>query len=121
MKFLFCICILLFSLKSNSQTEDPVDTTHIRTLFPQKHGNKKWKFIISLDAKRSFYAGHPVKFNGLRFGAAFNGVHRFGMGIYGLNKNAEFSDIDVQKPDAPEDGAVKFNVTYSSLFYERVF
>ena len=62
-----------------------------------------------------------MKINGLRFGVEYKGVHRFGLGIYELNKNVEFSDVSLPYSDAPLQTSVKFNVKYTGFFYERVF
>lgn len=77
--------------------------------------------MLGLDARRSFFKGTPVKINGLRTGLEYKGVHRFGLGIYGLSKNAVFNNIQVDHPAATDTSRVIFNVTYGSLFYERVF
>lgn len=114
------ILLLLFIQHINfGQTPENMDSS--RWYFPKKYGEKNWKLILGFDAKRSFYAGYPVKFNGLRLGAEFRGVHRFGIGAYGLQRNVEFTSIQVDQPDASDTSAVRFNVSYSSLFYERVF
>lgn len=91
-----------------------------RKFFPEYYGEKKWKILVGFDASRSFFAGHPVKINGLRIGATFKGVHRFGIGFYGLQKNVLFEDIPVNEPDATDTSLVAFNVGYGTLFYERV-
>lgn len=112
--------MLGISFSSIAQSDSIQSTTKIK-LFPSEYGTKKWKFALGLDARRSFLSGLPVKLNGLKFGAEFKGVHRFGIGLYWLNKNAVFTDIVIDEPDSSPDPEVHFNLGYSSLFYERVF
>lgn len=90
-------------------------------LFPKEYGSKKWKPLVGFDAYRSFYSGAPVKFNGLRIGIEYKGVHRFGFGFYGLKKDLVFTDLDVDYPLATDTSLVKFQLNYAAFFYERVF
>lgn len=70
--------MLTFLVRSSySIQESAKDSSETRTYFPQYYGDKNWRFLLGFDAKRSFYAGYPVKFNGLRIGAEYKGVHRF--------------------------------------------
>lgn len=117
---LLTIITLMFIERVNAQTSTLEDTMQYRTFFPQNYGEKRWKFLIGFDAHRSFYNGYPVKFNGIRLGTEFKGVHRFGLGFYGLKKNLEFTEFDINYPDATDSSIVRFNVSYSSLFYKRV-
>lgn len=104
----------------NAQTfSQKKDSTSI--LFPKEYGQKKWKPVIGFDAYRSFYSGTPVKFNGLRFGVEYKGVHRFGFGFYGLKKDLIFTGLDVDYPLATDTSLVKFQLNYAAFFYERVF
>lgn len=115
------ILFLLLLFPAQSQSPDTSQTKKIE-YFPKKHGDKKWKFLLSLDARRSYFAGTKIKINGLRLGTEFQGVHRFGVGFYWLNKRAVFNDIIVPQLDQDLiDPEVRFNLGYSSLFYERVF
>lgn len=121
MRRLNSVCLLiLFSIKPISFCQD--STKMGVDFFPKTYGEKKWKPIICLDARRSYFAGNKVKINGLRFGASYKGVHNFGFGFYWLNKNVVFDNITHLDPNqdntAPE---VRFTLGYSSIFYERVF
>jgi hypothetical protein len=89
-------------------------------LFPKQYGPKQWKFMLGLDARRSFFKGEHVKINGLRIGLEYKGAHRFGIGVYGLSKNAVFTNTPVDHPAATDNSRVRFNVGYASIFYERV-
>ncbi len=82
---------------------------------------KKWKLLAGFDANRSFFAGRPVTINGLRLGAKYKEVHRFGIGFYALKRGVFFTDIDVDKEDATDTSYVQFNVGFASLFYEYAF
>ena len=120
MKAYFILILLLFSVTSGwTQT----DTTNSEIeLFPKQYGHKNWKMLVGLDARRSFFNGTHIKINGLRIGAEFRGVHRFGFGFYWLNKRVVFSGVLVgpldQNISEPE---VRYDLGYSSIFYERVF
>lgn len=118
-KQLLFILLSTIAFANCSYCQDTTD--YLVDVFPKQYGQKPWRFLLGFDAKRSFYAGYPVKFNGLRIGAEYKGVHRFGIGVYGLKKNVVFTEIDVNQPGATDTSVVKFHVSYSSLFYERVF
>lgn len=129
MKGLFVIILLSFGFISVAQMPsesfkklEKSDSFAIptRKFFPEHYGEKKWKFLIGFDASRSFFAGHPVKINGIRIGLEKKGVHRFGIGFYGLQRNVLFDDIPVEKEDVTDTSSVAFNVGYGTLFYERV-
>lgn len=118
-KILFIILVFngsinVFGIQSNT------DTTKIE-LFPKSVGKKKWKIIVGLDARRSFFGTQKVKINGIRLGAQYKGVHRFGFGFYSLSKKIEFEGIDINQSDAQLPSKVLVDVNYNSLFYERVF
>lgn len=115
--FIFSLTYLTYGYSQNETTDNQNNKSE---LFPMKYGGKKWKFILGLDARRSFFSGVPVKINGLRTGLQLDGVHRFGLGFYGLSRQVVFTDIVVEDPAATDTSLVKFNVSYISLFYERV-
>jgi len=121
-RLLFIIFLLLLSYQSYGFAPIPTDSTKEKiTWFPHSYGDKNWKFLLGFDARRSFLKNKPVKINGLRIGLKFRGVHRFGLGIYGLSRDLVFYDIPVQEPDATDSSRVKFGLSYASIFYERVF
>jgi len=113
---IICLFQTTFSQFDNS-IKNP-DTT--RFFFPKTHGLKVWRPLLGFDAHRSFFAGTPVKINGLRVGVEYLGTHRFGFGFYGLQKDEVFVDVPVDFPSATDTSLVKFKVNYTSLFYERV-
>jgi len=118
-KILFIILIFngsiyVFGNQSNK------DTSKVE-FFPKSVGKKKWKIIVGLDARRSFFGTQKVKINGIRLGTQYKGVHKFGFGFYSLKKNIEFNGLDINKPDAQLPSTVLVDFNYNSLFYERVF
>ncbi|OIQ37673.1 MAG: hypothetical protein BM555_00335 [Crocinitomix sp. MedPE-SWsnd] len=120
MKTIITIIAIIGSSISYSQN-DSIKQTKVE-LFPSQHGEKKWKVLIGLDARRSFFAGTKIKINGLRLGAEYKGVHRFGFGFYWLNKNVIFNEAVSNQPTQDlADPEVRFDLGYSSIFYERVF
>ena len=88
---------------------------------PPAVGDKKWKPIVGLDSRHSFYDDRSVKFLGLRIGAEHRGVHSFGFGFYRMNRGETYTDILIDRPDASSDAEVRFQAGYAALFYERVF
>ena len=120
---LFMLLAFVPSLKSHSQAKNTIenpDTT--RRIFPVTHGSKKWKPNISLDANRSYYKGIPVKINGVRAGVEYLGTHRFGLGYYWLNRKGLLIDLPIDLPASGTDTSlVQINLSYGTLFYERVF
>ncbi len=87
----------------------------------EEEQKNEWKFYFGFDFNRSFFAGRPVKINGFRVGAKLNYVHRFGIGIYGLNRDVVFRDVEVNELDATDTSLVKFSAGYGALFYERAW
>ena len=113
---MFFLATITFSQESDSSSTKKLE------YFPKSNGDKTWKFLLSLDARRSYFNGTKIKINGLRIGTEYKGVHRFGLGFYWLNNKVAFNDIIVPREDQDlVDPEVRFNLGYSSIFYERVF
>ena len=121
MRSFIIILYIILNVQANAQLNRYFSFDSTRTFFPSTYGVKKWRPMIGFDAFRSFYSGAPVKFNGLRMGVEFRGVHRFGFGFYGLKKDLIFTDLDIQNPYATDTSMVKFKLNYAAFFYERVF
>jgi hypothetical protein len=117
---LIFICLVSISLYAGNQEEQDTSKQKI-DWFPKSYGQKEWKFLLGFDASRSFLQSRPVKINGLRIGLKYRGVHRFGLGIYGLSRDLVFTDLPVDAPDATDTSRVIFGLSYASVFYERVF
>ncbi|HIP36304.1 MAG TPA: hypothetical protein EYG85_05580 [Crocinitomix sp.] len=114
--------ILAFGINYNSFSITVGSDDSLRiAIFPKSVGNKKWKILVGLDARRSFFQTQKVKINGIRLGVQYKGVHRFGFGFYSLSKKIEFKNFVVDKADAQNPTSVLVDVNYNSLFYERVF
>ncbi|MEZ4922342.1 MAG: hypothetical protein R2780_04150 [Crocinitomicaceae bacterium] len=116
--------ILLFITVTSFQSfgQDSLKSTKKLELFPKSYGDKKWNLLIGLDARRSYFAGTKIKIGGIKIGAIYKGVHRFGIGFYQLNKNLVFHDVVVGKANQDlVDKEIRFSLGYSSIFYERVF
>ena len=88
---------------------------------PMGKEKNEWKLYFGFDFNRSFFAGRPVKINGIRLGAKVNYVHRFGIGMYWLNRDVVFTDIEINKTDATDTSLVKFSAGFATLFYERAW
>lgn len=113
------VCSLNIASNAHSQTDSTKDKIKF---FPKSIGDKNWKVLVSLDARRSFYDRTFIKVNGLRLGATFKGVHNFGNGFYWLSKSAVFKDVLEDRPDQDiENPEIHYSLGYTSVFYERVF
>ncbi len=111
------VCFINYSQNKIEKNGEP------RTFFPKYTGEKKWKFHFNFDARRSILAGKLIKFNGVRIGANYKGVHRFGIGLYSIRDTDKvpIKNIVVNRPDAHDDPKVIVGITITTLFYERVF
>lgn len=119
-KILFIFILFLTAFEGEAKTVfDEPDSTQ-RLLFPQSYGEKKWKVLFGLDARRSYFNDQKVKINGLRIGAQYKGVHRFGLGFYALSQTIIIKNSMVDMPDAPELTTLRISLGFSTLFYERV-
>jgi hypothetical protein len=79
---------------------------------------KKWKFDFVLDARRTFIGNQSAQLAGIRLGAEYRRVHRFGIGIYGLANEVPISGLTgYDRPIAEASVAL----SYASLFYERIW
>jgi hypothetical protein len=112
---------LLLTFSSQGFSNNVINSDSTRTFFPESYGEKRWKVLIGLDARRSFYNKQKIKINGLRLGAQFKGVHRFGLGFYALSEQIRFDDIEIDQIDAANPTNLLVDVNFTTLFYERVF
>ncbi len=78
---------------------------------------KKWKADFVLDFRKTLVSNTQVTMGGLRFGAEYRRVHRFGIGLYGLGKGVTTSSLLEVDTAIVESN---LNMSYASLFYERV-
>lgn len=116
MKKILFILSLLLSLKAISET----DTAQFK-FFPKNYGEKEWRVLFSLDARRSFFNQQKIKLNGLKLGAEYKGVHRFGFGFYSLKDFIYINNVSVDEIDAQNPSTLKTHLSFVSIFYERVF
>jgi hypothetical protein len=79
---------------------------------------KKWKFDFVLDARRTFIGNQSAQLAGIRMGAEYRRVHRFGIGIYGLANEVRVTNL-TGYPHQIAQADVALN--YMSLFYERIW
>jgi len=121
MRLRFIIFVIFLSFLNAGFTNNVINSDSTRTLFPQSYGEKKWKVLFGLDARRSFYKKQKIKINGLRLGAEFRGVHRFGLGFYALSKQISIKNVTIDQVDAQSPTNLIVDVNFTTLFYERVF
>ena len=115
MRFSFFVLALCVALSTNAQ-----QISFEPDWLPEAVGDKKWKPLIGFDSRRSFYDDRDVKFFGIRLGAQHRGVHRFGLGIYRMNRGETYTGVLVDRPDASSDAEVRYQAGFATLFYERV-
>jgi hypothetical protein len=111
----FFLVLLKISYSFNHEID-----SNKRVLFPKDYGEKKWKIIVGLDARRSYFHDQKVKINGLRLGAQYRGVHRFGFGFYALSESIFIQNVIIDQQDALQPTTLRINVDFTTLFYERV-
>lgn len=87
---------------------------------PHSVGDKKWRPLVGFDSRRSFFNGRSVKFFGIRLGAEHRKVHRFGLAFYSLTQGQDYDDVSIDAADAPPNVKADFDVSFATLFYERV-
>lgn len=119
-KSLTIIVFFLFLGNSFGHLSVPLKYSTERVFFPKCYGEKKWKVLVGLDARRSYFNDQKVKINGLRIGAQYKGVHRFGFGFYELRGSIFIKNSVVDQPDAINPTDLRVSVDFSTLFYERV-
>lgn len=103
-----------FSTFSQGSEEDT-----LRKWFPQKLGKANWKPSFGFDARRSWYAGNPIKISGYRLGATYKGIHRFGLGYYYLKRKSLYDDVVVGLPDEASPVIVKYRINAIAAYYDR--
>lgn len=103
----------LFSKKSNYK-----DTVWIVT-GPKALDNKfkKWKFDFVFDARQTIISSTVARLGGIRIGMEYRRVHRFGIGFYGLGDGIIVNSLQEISPLITR---ANLNLSYTSLFYERV-
>lgn len=78
---------------------------------------KKWKLDLILDARTTVVGTSSGRLAGLRVGMEYRRIHRFGIGIYNLNRGVEVSSLE--EFDTRVQSGTMY-LSYTSLFYERV-
>lgn len=89
--------------------------------FKKKHIQepfRKWKPEVILDARQTFVDGEKFRIAGFRAGIEYRRVHRFGLGSYNLTKPVTTDQLDALGRNVE---SAKISLTYTTLFYERVF
>ncbi len=102
------------------QTDSLSETSKTRRFYPSQHGDDKWKFLGAVDQRHSAHKGTDLSFIGLRLGAKYKGVHRFGLGYYELNPRNFIKNSPVEGFQLNDSAGLVFRAQYMSLFYERV-
>ena len=72
---------------------------------------------LILDARYTLVSSTRARLAGLRLGMEYRRVHRFGMGIYNLGDGVR---VDTLAELGPKVDEAILNLSYLSLFYERV-
>lgn len=98
---------------SDNQTIITPDTT-----FDKKE--KKWKFLLSLDGRKSFVLGENTSIGGLKIGASYKNKYKMGFGIYNMRGNIERNGHPGQDITNSE-GTLFYKFGYQSVYFERVW
>jgi len=112
------LLLLLIATFSNSYSQ--LNSESERKFFPNTYGEKKWRFFFDFDSRRSFFTGQQIKINGIRLGATYNGVNRFGLGLYALSDKINIDGIKVKETDAIQPAQVRVTFNFTTLFFEKV-
>lgn len=115
-KALLFLLLTAFCAGVLAQYQDTVWT--VRGLTPLNDSFHKWKPDVVLDARSSTINGSPVRIGGLRLGAEYRRVHRFGLGVYGAT--TQVGNENNGQAVSPGLDSARFNLNYASLYYERV-
>lgn len=114
-KWAWLLLLLTASAACFAQYQDTVWTVRGNVVLDDHF--RKWKPDVVLDARTSTLNGERVRVGGVRLGAEYRRVHRFGLGIYSAATQLYISDD-------PNDNSVldsaRFNLNYASAYYERV-
>jgi len=89
----------------------------VRGATPLDDRYRKWKGDFVLDARQTLVSSTPARLAGVRLGAEYRRVHRFGIGVYTLGDGVKVQTLSEVSPNI-EDAVI--NLSYASLFYERV-
>lgn len=81
---------------------------------------KKWKFILAFDGRRSFVAEKTVKIGGFRIGLQYKYNFRTGIGFYGFDKPIVTSVTrSRENGDAVEEKEL-LSYGYTTVFFEPI-
>ncbi len=114
----FLLSVLLLLLTAGWSVAQP--NRDVVLVTGKKHlgkGFKKWKLDGSFDGRNSFSERRAVRVAGLRVGAEYLRVHRFGIGFYDLS--APVRQEVYTNPDTSFSPA-SLTLSYRSFYYERV-
>jgi hypothetical protein len=111
------VILLSVGFLSTAQQENNVQTENEETT--QKEKDYKWKFLLSLDGRKSIVLGENTELGGLKIGATLNNKYKMGVGLYWMKENIERNgtpggDITNAK------GTLYYKFGYTSLFFEPV-
>jgi len=122
MSFRISILLIILNLNFNIYSQNKIDQHEEPGMFfPKYIGEKKWKVFFNFDARRSFLNEQQIKINGIRIGANYKGVNRFGIGLYSLKKKIIIEGADIDMADTNEDSDVRVSFSFTTFFYEKVF
>ncbi len=84
-----------------------------RELLPYQN---KLKPDFSFDARRTLFQKRWVLVGGLKFGAEYKRIHRFGIGVYFLNTRIFDDEVEFLL----EANKIEYDFEYTTLYYDRV-
>jgi hypothetical protein len=119
-KYLLVLAVMFHVNHFLGQVDSVSAPSKISRFFPSQYGDDNWKFLGALDQRHSAHKGTDLSFIGIRLGAKYKGVHRFGLGYYELNHRNFIKNSPVEGFTLNDSAGLAFRANYASLFYERV-
>lgn len=116
MRLSFFILILFLPVLASAQFGQGEQVMLINGKRTLEGYQNKLKFDLGLDARPTILDGERVTVGGLRIGAQYRRVHRFGVGFYFLNSRIFSRDFGFPI----EEELVEYDFGYTALYYERV-
>jgi hypothetical protein len=119
-KYLLVLAVMFHVNHFLGQVDSVSAPSKTSRFFPSQYGDDNWKFLGAVDQRHSAHKGTDLSFIGIRLGAKYKGVHRFGLGYYELNHRNFIKNSPVEGFTLNDSAGLAFRANYASLFYERV-
>ena len=115
LKWFLTALIICISVGLSAQVDDSVWGVSGKRYLGD--GFKNWKPELILDGRRTIVGEESARLFGLRLGVEHKRVHRWGLGLYGLDAPIVRTDLPAVEGEVEK---VIFQFNYVSTYYERV-